>query len=166
MNARNVFASALLSGACFALVSTTDVATAQSASDLVGTWQLVSAVNTAKDGAKSDVFGAEPKGMMIFDANGHFVQVLTRSGLPKFAADNRLQGTPDENKAIVQGSISLYGTYTVADKVLVLHVESGTWPSWTGTDQKRPLTFSGDQLTWTLQASVGGTNVTTFKRVK
>jgi hypothetical protein len=34
--------------------------------------------------------------------------VLTRPGLPKFAAENRLQGTPDENKAIVQGSIALY----------------------------------------------------------
>jgi hypothetical protein len=154
-------------GAAFALVSTAHVAMAQSASDLIGTWQLVSALNTAKDGTKSEVFGPNPKGMMIFGPDGHFVQVLTRSGLPKFAADNRLQGTPDENKAIVQGSISLYGTYTVADKTLVLHVESGTWPSWTGTDQKRPLTsYTGDELSWTLQASVGGTNVTTFRRVK
>ena len=92
----------LLAG--FACLSATNVATAQSASDLVGTWQLVSVINTAKDGAKSDVFGPDPKGMMILGPDGHFVQVLTRPGLPKFAAENRLQGTPDENKAIVQGS--------------------------------------------------------------
>ncbi len=105
--------------------------------------------------------------MMIFGSDGHFVQVLTRPGLPKFAAENRLQGTADENKAIVQGSIALFGTYSIADKTLVLHVESGTWPSWTGTDQKRPLTsYTGNEMAWTLQASVGGTNVTTFRRLK
>src|SRR3977135_3595301 len=52
----------LLAG--FACLSATNVATAQSASDLVGTWQLVSVVNTAKDGAKSDVFGTTRRGMM------------------------------------------------------------------------------------------------------
>jgi hypothetical protein len=55
----------------FALLSAANVATAQSASDLVGTWQFVSAVNTAKDGTKSEVFGANPKGMMIFGPDGH-----------------------------------------------------------------------------------------------
>ena len=155
----------LLAG--FAFLSATNVATAQSASDLVGTWQLVSVINAAKDGAKSDVFGPDPKGMMILGPDGHFVQVLTRPGLPKFAAENRLQGTPDENKAIVQGSIALYGSYSVVEKTLVLHVESGTWPAWTGTEQKRPLTsYTGNEMSWTLQASVGGTNVTTFRRVK
>jgi Lipocalin-like domain len=67
----------------------------------------------------------------------------------------------------VQGSIAIFGTYSISDKTLVLHVESGTWPSWTGTDQKRPLTSStGNEMAWTLQASVGGTNVTTFRRLK
>jgi hypothetical protein len=167
MKSRNAVGTAVLSATCFAFLSASNVASAQSTGDLVGTWQFVSAVNTAKDGTKSDVFGPNPKGMMIFGLDGHFVQVLTRPGLPKFAADNRLQGTPEENKAIVQGSIALYGTYAMADKTLVLHVESGTWPSWTDTDQKRPLTsYTGNELVWTLQASVGGTNVTTFRRLK
>jgi hypothetical protein len=156
---------ALLAGCGIAFTSS--AAMAQSASDLVGTWELVSSVNTSRDGTKSDVFGPSPKGMMIFGSDGRFVQILTRSGLPKFASDNRLQGTADENKAIVQGSIAIFGNYSISDKVLVLHVDSGTWPSWTGTDQKRPLaSYTGNELTWTLQASIGGTNVTTFRRLK
>src|SRR3981081_4924089 len=95
--------------------------------------------------------------MMILGPDGHFVQVLTRPGLPKFAAENRLQGTPDENKAIVQGSIALYGSYSVVEKTLVLHVESGTWPAWTGTEQKRPLTsYTGNEMSWRFHASGGG----------
>src|SRR5258705_237215 len=95
-------------------------------------------------------FSAANLGMMILGPDGHFVQVLTRPGLPKFAAENRLQGTPDENKAIVQGSIALYGSYSVVEKTLVLHVESGTWPAWTGTEQKRPITpYTGNEMSWT-----------------
>jgi hypothetical protein len=150
-----------------AIAFSTLAATAQTAKDLVGSWDVVSAVNTAKDSTKSEVFGPNPKGMLMFGSDGRFMQIFTRPGLPKFAADNRLQGTPDENKAIVQGSIATFGTYSVVNKVLILHVEGSTWPSWTGTDQKRPLTsYTKGQFAWTLDASVGGTNVTTFKRLK
>jgi hypothetical protein len=142
-------------------------ALAQTAGDLVGTWQLVSAENTAKDGAKTEPFGATPKGISVFGDDGHFVQVLTRAGLPKFASDNRLQGTAEENKAIVQGSVATYGTYSVSDKVLTLHVLGGTWASWTGTDQKRPITsFTKNEIALTAAASVGGTTLTTWRRVK
>jgi len=36
-----------------------------------------------------------------------------RSDSTKFAANNRLQGTADDNKAAAQGTISTYGTYSV-----------------------------------------------------
>jgi len=167
MTTKRATAAAAIGGACLAFVATTHAAMAQTAKDLVGSWQLVSVVNTTKDGTKSDAFGPNPKGMLILGVDGRFVQVLTRASLPKFASDNRMQGTPEENKAIVQGSIGIFGSYSVVDKVLVLHVESGTWPVWTGTDQKRPISsFTGDEMSWTLQASIGGTNVTTFRRLK
>jgi hypothetical protein len=142
-------------------------AVGQTAADLVGSWEPVSIVNTAKDGTKSDAFGPALKGRTIFTSDGHFSQVVTRASLPKFASDNRLQGTADENKAIVQGSIGYYGTYSVVDKVLILHVEGGTWASWTGTDQKRPITsFTKDEMTQTIPAAIGGTNVGVWRRVK
>jgi hypothetical protein len=65
------------------------------------------------------------------------------------------------------GGIALYGSYTVADKVITFKVEGSTYPNWTGTEQKRNLSaFTADQLTWTLAASVGGTAEVTWKRVK
>jgi hypothetical protein len=74
------------------------VAHAQTAQDLVGTWQLVSNTNVRQDGSKVDIFGSNPKGLYVFTSN-------VRPELPKFASNNRNEGTPDENKAIVQGSI-------------------------------------------------------------
>jgi hypothetical protein len=94
--------------------------------------------------------------------------VNTRPDLPKFASNNRMQGTAEENKAIVQGSIAYFGTYSVVDKVIIEKVEGSTWPSWIGTDQKRTITsLTGDDMTLANAAnSVGGTGETTYKRVK
>ena len=74
-------------------------ALAQTARDLVGSWTLVSAVNTAADGTRTDSFGASPKGLYVFESNGRFAIVTVRADLPKFASDNRNEGTPEENKA-------------------------------------------------------------------
>src|SRR5262249_52921942 len=38
--------------------------------------------------------------------------LAVRSDLPKFASNNRDMGTPEENKAVVQGSITYFGTYS------------------------------------------------------
>jgi hypothetical protein len=156
-----------LSVAGLAIVCSSIIAEAQTAQDLVGTWEAVSIVNTAKDGAKTDVFGPNVKGILIFEANGRFAQIVMRPGLPKFASDNRLQGTPEENKAIVQGSQAYFGTYSVADKIITLHVEASTWPAWTGTDQKRVFTsFAQDEFTFTLAAAIGGTNTAVWRRAE
>jgi len=48
---------------------------------------------------------------MMVDAGGHISVTTLRSDLPKFQSNNRIAGTADENKAIVQGSIAYFGTY-------------------------------------------------------
>jgi hypothetical protein len=141
---------------------------AQTAKDLVGTWKPVSTIVTGPDGRKTEPFGPNPNSILVFDANGRFVAVNTRPDLPKFGSNNRMQGTPEENKAIVQGSIALFGTFSVVDKVIIQKVEGSTWPSWTGTEQKRPIiSFTGDDMKLsTPTASVGGTAENTYKRLK
>ena len=104
-------------------------ALAQSAGDVVGTWTLVSSV-TEKDGTKTDQFGSGAKGMMILDAEGHFMLTIIGPDLPKFASNNRAGGTPEENKAVVSKTIAMIGTYSVnsADKTLTFKVDSATFP--------------------------------------
>ena len=143
-------------------------AVAQTAKDLVGTWKMVTNINIAPDGRRSESFGPAPNSILTFDANGRFVFVGTRPDLPKFASNNRMQGTAEENKSIVQGSIAYFGTYSVVDKVLIQKVEGSTWPSWIGTDQKRPIiSFMGDDMKMANPATtLGGTSEGTYKRVK
>ena len=88
---------------------------------------------------------------------------------PKLASNDRLKTTPEENKAVVQGSLAHFGTYTVneADRSFALHIESSSFPNWAGTDQKRTFTIQGDDLKWiTPNASGGGSAELVWKRAK
>jgi hypothetical protein len=119
---------------------------AQTAKDLVETWALESDTSTTADGRTIQPFGAQPNGMAIFDSAGHFAIINSRPDLPKFASNNRMHGTAEENEAIVHGSFAFFGTYSVVTGVIVQHIEGGTWPAWDGTDQKRTIaSFTGDE---------------------
>lgn len=142
-------------------------AVAQTAKDLVGTWNLESDTTTTPDGRTIQPFGPSPQGIAIFDNAGHFAIVNSRPDLPKFASNNRMHGTAEENEAIVHGSFAFFGTYSVANGVMVQHIEGGTWPAWIGTDQKRTITsLTEDEQTWTTVPSFGGISELQWKRMK
>jgi hypothetical protein len=131
-------------------------AMAQTAKDLAGSWDLVSA--TIEQGDKQiDVFGPNPKGLLILGADGRFALLEIRSDLHPFAAESRAKGTPDENKAVVTGSLAYYGRYTVdeAGKSLTYHIEGSTYPNWIGSDQVRPFTLVGEEFTYVSPGSLG-----------
>jgi hypothetical protein len=141
---------------------------AQTAKDLVGTWTLVSVV-TEQGGNKTDTYGPNPKGILMVDANGRYVITFARADLPKVASNNRTTATPEENKAIIGGSLTHFGTVSVnaADKTFTFKIETATFPNWDGTEQKRVFTVTGDELTYTVPtASGGGTATVVWKRAK
>jgi hypothetical protein len=155
-------------GWCAGIGLATDLAHAQTAKDLVGTWIAVSNV-AEQGGVKSEPYGPTPQGMLIFDADGRYGLILSRKDVPKFASNSRTNGTSDENKAVVQGSISHFGRYTVSapDKTILFHIELSTYPNFNGTDQKRSFELVGDELKYTVPAfSGGGTAVAVWKRAK
>jgi hypothetical protein len=144
-------------------------AATQSAKDqLVGAWMLVSNYNERPDGSRFEPLGANPTGMLIFDDNGHMSSQLMRSSLPKFASNNRQEGTPEENRAIVQGVLCYFGTYSVneVNHTLNFHIESSSFPNWNGTDQKRSFTITGDELTYIAPGASGGIAHVVWKRAK
>jgi hypothetical protein len=112
---------------------------------LVGTWNFVIAEITAADGKKTLPFGDKPKGQIIFTADGHFSQVHISSGLPRIASNNRLAGTDADNRAIVQGTLALFGTYSVDEtkKTLTFNIVASTFPNQEGSSQTRTI----DKLT-------------------
>jgi hypothetical protein len=116
---------------------------------LVGTWTFVRTEATQQDGSKILPFGQNPKGVNVFTEDGHFVQIQIADGIPKFASNSRVTGTAEENKAVVLGSLALFGTYTVdeATRTIIYKVESSTFPNWVGQEQPRPIdSITADEL--------------------
>ena len=113
---------------------------------LVGTWSFVIAEITTADGKRTLPFGDHPKGMLIFTADGHFSQVHVAGDLPRIASNNRLAGTPEDNKAIVHGSLALFGSYTVDEekKTLTFKIEGSTFPNLAGVAQTRTIDLLSD----------------------
>ena len=108
---------------------------------LVGSWSFVIAEITTADGKKTFPFGEKPKGMLIFTADGHFSQVHVSGDLPRITSNNRLAGTDADNKAIVHGSLALFGTYSVDEdkKTLTFKIEGSTFPNQAGSSQTRTI---------------------------
>ena len=139
------------------------------AKQIQGSWILVSIYNE-QDGKRIEPFGAKPRGSMILTPDGHFSMIFMRASLPKFAANNRMKGTAEENQAVVQGSLAFYGTYAVAsekEQTVNLHIEGSTFPNVDGQDQKRVMTVKGDELRVTNPTTtIGGVAYVVWKRAK
>lgn len=137
---------------------------------LVGVWTLVSIDNVLPDGKKQQLWGANPKGILILDASGRYAQTQMRADIPKFKSNNRFKATPEENTTAMQGSLANFGTWSVneADKTLVLRRETSLMPNDAGTDSKRVIiSLTADELKATNPGpATGGRNEIVYRRAK
>ena len=158
---------ATLAAALMSLAFPVSLAFALDAKSLAGTYKTVSIVTTGTDGKKMEPFGPKPEGMTVFTSDGRYMSIVVKPGLPKFAANSRMAGTADEMKAVVDGSISHFGKYTVEGDAINFHIEHATYPNWDGTTQKRTFKMEGDTLKYRVPAaSTGGTSEVVLKRMK
>ena len=133
---------------------------------LAGAWQLESAVFIAADGTRIDSFGPNPVGRITLTSDGTYSLIILRADLPKVASNNRLQATPEENKAIVTGSVAHFGSYDVSGNSISLKIGFGTFPNTNGSEQKRDIVdFTNDSWKWVVNER-GGQSVNQWKRVK
>jgi hypothetical protein len=138
-------------------------ASAQTAADLVGSYSFVHEVRDV-NGTQSII---EAKGILIFDAQGHYTLTIIAPNVPKVASNNRMTATPEEAKAIVAATTAHFGTYAVEQDSLVFRIERASYPNWNGIEQKRPFSLKGDELQYSVSAASGGGSITlTWKRVR
>jgi hypothetical protein len=113
----------LLALASIASPSLAQTPAASLKAQLVGHWALVSVSI-----GESQPYGAHPQGSMFLDAGGHYSVVVVSEG--------------------AANSISYFGDYTVDDAsgAVTMHIAASSRPSAAGRDEKRLVTFSGDEL--------------------
>jgi hypothetical protein len=134
----------------FALVSSGASAQQKSIKDqVVGAWTLLLDDGVKADGTHVPIFGPNPIGTLMFSPTGRYsLQLMRAVNRAPFASKGRDTGTPDENKAVSQGTISHFGTYTVdeAGKTINFRIEGSSFPNWEGTNQKRLVTAITDEV--------------------
>ena len=137
---------------------------------LVGTWRYESIVVERTDGTKVAPFGPDPKGFITLSADGRYSLQLIRPDIPKITSKDRLSGTAEENRAVAQGVVSQFGTYSVneAEGALTLHVETSSFPNENGMDQERIIaSISADKLQWTNPTpTIPGIAYSTLRRAR
>jgi hypothetical protein len=129
-------------------------------SNLTGTYELVAVDNIAPNGSRIHLYGDSPKGILMFDAMGHYTLQIYSENRPKFAAGDKGKGTDEENRASVKGCNTHYGTYKIEGGNVIFNIEHASFPNWEGTRQKRPFTISGDVFKYTVPAPTTGGAVT------
>jgi hypothetical protein len=167
MNRLNILRLSAITALGFAVLPGSAVAQQKTLKEqLVGTWSLVSVETAAKDGTKVPfVEGSNIKGIQIFTSKHFSFQVI--ADFPKLASGNRLNTTPEENKAVAHGVQSYFGTYTVneAEKSWTTHTERGSQPNQNGTETKRTIaSITSTELRYSTPLASGSTNYFVWKR--
>lgn len=130
--------------------------------NLVGTWTLVSVDNIYPDSSRVHPYGEGPKGLLLFDEQGHYAIQIFKAVRPKVASGDKNKCTPEEYAALVQGSNAHFGQYRVdeAANTITFHIEHASFPNWEGAQQQRSCTYTGKELKYVVtQTTQGGVAV-------
>ena len=73
---------------------------------------------------------------MILAAEGRYAQLQVNPDGPKIKGKTRLDGTPEENKAAMAGTVAHFGTWSVneAEKTLIMRSEGNLFPNDEGSE--------------------------------
>ena len=114
--------------------------------DFVGTWQLVSFEIRDADGGVSYPYGQDATGYITYTPDGYMSTIIMAGGRPRFAEDDILRGSIEEQAAAARTFISYAGPYEVRGGRVIHHVKVRLVPNWVGGTQERFYEFDGDRL--------------------
>ncbi|HKF55253.1 MAG TPA: lipocalin-like domain-containing protein [Blastocatellia bacterium] len=131
---------------------------------LVGAWKLVSFEETSPDGERTQPYGPDPVGILIYTGTGYMcVQIMRRDrpALPDLAFE---EIGAAQIKEVVGGFTAFSGTYQADpdNHIVIHHVQCHVLPGSVGKDLRRRYELEGDTLVlWPTP-----TRAVTWERVK
>lgn len=142
----------------------------QKPNKVAGTWNLIAAM-VESDGVISHPYGPEPKGRLVFTPDLYFVEFLHDPRIQRFQSNQRGGGTDAENRAVMAGSLALYGRYSVDAQgdFSGNTVEGSSFPNWTGdvrTTQELRMEVEGERMIESFQRPGGAKVRLVFQRAR
>lgn len=137
---------------------------------VAGTWNLIAAT-VENDGVTSYPYGPEPRGRLVFTPDLYFVEFLHDPRIPRFQSNQRGSGSDAENRAMMAGSLALYGRYTVDEQGNFSGntVEGSSFPNWTGdvrTTRELRMEVQGERMIESFQRPGGAKVRLVFERAR
>jgi hypothetical protein len=125
---------------------------------LSGTWTLVAADVQHPDGSRDRDYGANPRGLLMIDAQGHYSLQIFKSERQPFESGDKGKGTTAEYKTAVMGSSTHFGTITVdrPHQTLTFNIQSASFPNWEQTQQTRHYQLENGELSYRVTARPNG----------
>jgi hypothetical protein len=111
---------------------------------LIGAWGFASSINSRKDGSTFDRWGANPKGILVFDRGGQYAQIIIGS----------------ESRVFGAKVFCAFGSYSIDDakNLLITRVAGCSVARLNGTVQSRDiLMLTADELKYSNPTTATGT---------
>ncbi len=110
---------------------------------LVGTWTLSSVDQHVGNAAEATRI-ANPRGLLVYDAAGHALEIVTHAGRAPYAAN---QPTPAEAHVTFDNYAGFWGGYRVDERAgqIVYRPEGAVNPNIMGQELPRSYELKGDQ---------------------
>jgi hypothetical protein len=121
------------------------------ASRLLGTWALQSyeARSVAHPADVIHPLGSEPRGFIIYAADGYMSTQMMRADRPQLVRPDLHSSPSDELAVAASGYLGYGGPFSIDGDVVIHHIAVSLMPNWIGHDHRRTPTFDGPVLTLT-----------------
>lgn len=116
------------------------------ASQLVGRWRLTAWTATDDAGAVTTPFGERPQGSVVYTAGGWMSGQLAVADRRTLSTQVALGGTETERAEAYSSYVAYCGEYRLEGDTVVHVLHMSLFPNWVGTEQRRFVELSGDEL--------------------
>jgi hypothetical protein len=154
--ARTAFALSLL------LTGFASVALAQGGETIVGTWKLVSPLETTAEGAiVQNPFGLHPTGFLTYTEDGRVMAIITYDGRKSLSVNDRTAAPAEEPAEAFATAFAYAGRYTFTGAKVTHQVEASTAQNWVNTDLVRVVKLEGNRqvLSTASGVTMGGVKI-------
>jgi Lipocalin-like domain len=115
---------------------------------LIGTWRLISWENRSLvDGQISYPLGEDATGYIMYNDDGYMFVAIMGSNRLRFAADDLLSATKEEEAQAEETYVTYCGRYEFHGETVIHHVELSLFPNWVGSKQERLVEVRGNRMT-------------------
>lgn len=116
--------------------------------EVVGSWKLVSAKSTMKNGEPGDPpYGVDPAGVLTYTEEGRMSSLISYGGRKPLSIGRAPNETQQEQAEAFKTFLAYAGRYTLHASKMTHHVEISSIQNYVGKDLIRDAKLENDRLT-------------------